>query len=576
MWKIPTKNGKVTLNKDYTISQRVLIKKNITLDLNGHVIKSTGSKEILAVDSYRTVTLIDSNSSATHTDTSLPAGGVITGARSESRGGIEVMYSATLIMNGGTIYDCHAATGGGVYIAESNGYRGTFIMNGGTIKNCSATDGGSVFVSGDFIMNGGTIENCSATYGGHGGGVFVMNTGSFDMKKSTIKNCTAVETGGGVNAYGSFTMNGGTIEGCRAVEGGGVYVLSTFTMNDGLIQNCEADEDHFGDALRVHNSSVLNANGGIVKGKVSVGQFANINNTNPDGYTVFYDEITNNGTINSGVCYGDIKKDTFGTVTDTYHTVTFDLNGGSGSAPTQWFVNVSKASALKPTDPKRNNYVFGGWYNGDTKYTFSQPVTENVKLTAKWISGDVSDADELTAAIKSGFTSIKLSSNVTLTSTLDLSDKVITLDLNGHTLNGNIKLADSSAAPESILTLIDSAGGGVLNGKVELTREGGSVSHLYANGGTITGMVSLSSYAGGIFCTSDTPTAFKGYAGNYGEIHGGIFYSNINKNCIKENTVAFVKDGKTYALEVVADGNKVTAPIQPSAPGQGVYRLVYR
>ena len=180
--------------------------------------------------------------------------------------------------------------------------------------------------------------------------------------------------------------------------------------------------------------------------------------------------------------------------------------------------------------------------------------------------GSVATEAELKEALNEGLTTITLRSNVTLTSTLNLSDKVITLDLNGYTLKGNIKLADSSAASGSILTLIDSAGGGVLNGNIELTRENGNASYLYANGGTVTGKVSLNSYIAKIFCTSDTPTAFKGYVGNYGEIHGGILYGLFNASCVKENTVTFVKDGKTYATEVVADGNKVAAPIQPSAP----------
>ena len=192
------------------------------------------------------------------------------------------------------------------------------------------------------------------------------------------------------------------------------------------------------------------------------------------------------------------------------------------------------------------------------------PVTAFAEET-----GSVATEAELKEALGEGLTTITLRSNVTLTSTLDLSDKVITLDLNGHTLKGNIKLADSSAAPKSILTLIDSAGGGVLDGNIELTREEnkyGNASYLYANGGTVTGKVSLNSYIAQIFCKSDTPTAMKGYVGNYGEIHGGILYGLFNASCVKEKTVTFVKDGKTYATEVVANGNKVAAPIQPSAP----------
>ena len=125
------------------------------------------------------------------------------------------------------------------------------------------------------------------------------------------------------------------------------------------------------------------------------------------------------------------------------------------------------------------------------------PVTAFAEET-----GSVATEAELKEALGEGLTTITLRSNVTLTSTLDLSDKVITLDLNGYTLKGNIKLADSSAAPKSILTLIDSAGGGVLDGNIELTREEnkyGNASYLYANGGTVTGKVSLNSYIAQIF-----------------------------------------------------------------------------
>ena len=186
---------------------------------------------------------------------------------------------------------------------------------------------------------------------------------------------------------------------------------------------------------------------------------------------------------------------------------------------------------------------------------------------------------ELQEALDQGIPSIQLMGDIRLTSTLDLSDKAVTLDLNGHTLKGSIKLADSSAAPESSLTLIDSdpAGGGVLDGKIELTNgSNGSASHLYANGGTITGAVSLNSYVAKLFCTSDTPTAIKGNAGNYGEIHGGIFYAGVKTESIKENTVTFMRNGSRYALEVVSEGSKVAAPIEPAAPGGRVRVAVRR
>ena len=203
-------------------------------------------------------------------------------------------------------------------------------------------------------------------------------------------------------------------------------------------------------------------------------------------------------------------------------------------------------------------YALGGIYNKDADMT----------LTPKW-SGDVSTETELKEALDARLTFIRLIDDFKLSDTLSLSDKQITLDLNGHTLKGNIKLADTSAAPHSILTLIDSDpnGRGVLDGNIELTRGSyGNVSRLNANGGTVTGKISLNSYIAKIYCTSDTPTAIKGYAGNYGEIHGGILYDRFKEGCIRGNTVTFMNGSSRYAVEVVADGNKVVAPIKPAAP----------
>ncbi len=189
-------------------------------------------------------------------------------------------------------------------------------------------------------------------------------------------------------------------------------------------------------------------------------------------------------------------------------------------------------------------------------------TTEDNVAYAVTVTGCSTEA-ELKAAIDAGESAITLTADISLSGTLTLSDKIFTLDLAGRTITGNITLSDSSAEPQTIMTLIDSdpATGGVVKGNVTLTRGNGSVSHLYANGGTITGMASMPSYAGGIYCTSDTPTAFKGYAGNYGGIYGGMFYGGINESCIKEKTVTFMNDGSRYAIQVVPSGNKATAPI---------------
>ncbi|MDR1169722.1 MAG: InlB B-repeat-containing protein [Prevotellaceae bacterium] len=43
--------------------------------------------------------------------------------------------------------------------------------------------------------------------------------------------------------------------------------------------------------------------------------------------------------------------------------------------------------ATKPADPTRTGYSFGGWYNGSSLWDFNSPVTGNLTLAAKWITG---------------------------------------------------------------------------------------------------------------------------------------------------------------------------------------------
>ncbi len=254
------------------------------------------------------------------------------------------------------------------------------------------------------------------------------------------------------------------------------------------------------------------ADGGSVYGQSLVfGQVndtvCEITNTSSAKYTKFYGLVENQGTISGGVFYGGIKNTqnkngVYGNVTSPYKIVCFDLNGASGSIPNQWLVNAKGATALKPTDPTRENSIFMGWYKGNNEYDFTTAVPENTiglfTLKAKWVTTNVSTEAELKEALNAGATSIKLVSDFKLSSILDLSDKDITLDLNGHILKGDIKLSDTiKQTNPSKLTLIDSNPtathtnsnlplGGVLDGEITLDKTTfGSLSRLCANGGTV-------------------------------------------------------------------------------------------
>ena len=534
------------------------------------------------------------------------SGGVIENCESEDFGGAVSIMSAsngaaTFNLNGGTIKNCKAKHGGAVANGNGSKYISHFNMTSGTIDNCEAElSGGGVNneIRGISTMDGGTIKNCKAYCGG---GVYVVCEGKYDKSAHQF-----IPTNGTDNELSKFNMNGGTIENCKSVEtiygkdnqlllgrGGGICVLyGTFTMTDGTIKNCSSI-DGKGDAVWLYANADMIADGGSVYGECLVeGQLddtvCEITNTSSSKYTKFYDKIENQGTISGGVFYGGIKNTknkngVYGNVTSPYKIVLFDLNGASGSIPNQWLVNATGATAHRPTAPTRENYKFMGWYKGDNLYDFSTAVPENTiglyTLKAKWVWSHVSTESGLYEAINAGITSIKLIGDIELSKTLTLTNKDITLDLNGHTLTGNIKLSSQNLLVKTSLTLTDSNPtathtdktlplGGVLDGSITLTKTSiGYSSSLYANGGTVTGQVSLSNNFAIIHCTSSTPTAFRGSVDGTGEIHGGMFYDYINPGCIEEATMVFINDGKRYALEVVEYGSKAVAPVIPEKDG---------
>ena len=131
---------------------------------------------------------------------------------------------------------------------------GTLIMTGGTIRNCEAQCGGGVYVDGGtFYMSGGVIDNNYARdivsyrnrmenyHKNAGGGVYVDHYASMYLSGGTISNNKSSREGGGISLgwlnrnNGSaiseyvtfFTMTGGTLTGNYAEStGGGLNVTA--------------------------------------------------------------------------------------------------------------------------------------------------------------------------------------------------------------------------------------------------------------------------------------------------------------------------------------------------------------
>ena len=408
-------NGVVRLTADITITAGLKITRDVTVDLNGHVLRYAEEAEpgsIFRVTSGSTLTLTDSAPTASHSDASLPAGGLITGGKGYRYdgggggyhiyyyygGGVYVEAGASFVLAGGTIYACgvqsgaNSAYGGGIY-AEG----GSVTMTGGAIRNCvlsanNGANGGAIYAkAGSVTMSGGVISGCSAM---SGGGISASE-GTVRITGGRIENCKASKRGGGLLVRGhadQIPVLNAAISGCEAENGGGVALMGFAELELGenaRITGCKATN---GAAVYMdlestytvnHPGCFLYANGGRVEGTVYVGtnkigtknnysdsvKATNaIDHTDGKPTTVFTGDVSCEGDIRGGIFHGSV------TVTDS--------NGNMGTAWEKFCGNLSGGTFYGPVTTEC--HVSGGtFYRGLT-------MNKNAKLSGQPIdTGDV-------------------------------------------------------------------------------------------------------------------------------------------------------------------------------------------
>lgn len=218
----------------------------IGLAVLGATASMTGGK-ITGEKDYGVLTVASSSTPSSFTmsgDAVISDCGAGVNSNNTTGGGICIASNCNLTINGGTITNCAARRGGGVYFGGD-----TFTMYGGSITNCKAGNGGGVYMAGlKFDLYGGTISGCESY---RGGGIYTdCPDTTITMYSGSITNCSALN-GGGVcleSSSAQFFMNGGSITNCMATEegegyGGGVLLTGgSFTMNNGEISGCTANE----------------------------------------------------------------------------------------------------------------------------------------------------------------------------------------------------------------------------------------------------------------------------------------------------------------------------------------------
>lgn len=268
----PLPAGSYRLADDVVLRASIVIKGNVTLDLNGRHIRKNDQALCSA---FR---VIGKDASLTLTDSSQNETGKICDFFTETLGSGVYVDGGSFIMNGGMIDRCSGHRGGGgVYL--TNG--ASFTMNAGTIRECTAREnasGGGVYVDSGctFIMEGGAIDSCISLLGSAAG---VYAAGTFVMSGGEIRGCYTDDgnsgDGGGVYVApsGTFKMSGGSIENCRAKgtyfdgKGGGVYVGGTFNMTGGTIKNCTAGGE--GDSIYVADGAKAALVRGNIEGEIT-------------------------------------------------------------------------------------------------------------------------------------------------------------------------------------------------------------------------------------------------------------------------------------------------------------------
>ena len=472
--------GSLTMQNDVDYGKSMWVSRDLTIDLNGYVLKMTGIK----VENGRSLTIIDSRPDAEHKFTPNDDGlWVLDEANGTKivRGGI--IYGGTGSSIGTSVY------GGGVYVEGG----GQFTMTGGNIVGCTASAtfqarGGGVFVAekGTFTMSGGSIAGCT-TVGGYSYGGGIYNEGTVNLSGTAeIRDCHAKDSdgetafGGGISDNGeAFQISGNVrITGCTA-SGGGTDAVSMDTGS--VISGGTFDGS-------VQNTGTIS--GGTFNGRVVNSKMIT------DG--IFNGEVVNDyGTISGGTFNGVVTN--YSTITEgaiSGITVTYKANGAHYATQ----IVPRGSTAIKPVDLAKHGYTFDGWYTSDgAQWDFTTAVTENITLTARWTlkAQEVSNEQELTDALADSANGVvRLTADITITAGLKIQHNV-TVDLNGHVLRydetanpdsifrvkaGKLTLTDSRPAAEHTDTTLP-AGGLITGGKGFKYDNGAGQSYTYYGGG---------------------------------------------------------------------------------------------
>lgn len=553
-----------------------------------------------------------------------------------SGGGVMIKGSTTFTMSGGMISGNTSNNGAGVHIADDDP---SFTMTGGTITgNTASGSGGGIFADYRLTITGGMIEKNKAKYGGglynddnrivnsisgaafsentatEDGGAIYLQAGQIDMDDCTIENNTSADGtvyvtsstrffvtdtqfnnntvtshGGGaiVNDNGRIRLTSCTLDGNTAQNNGGaIWTKKEATLINCTITNNKA-KTQLGGGIHAYDGTLslygctIKSNTAAVGGSgVYVSPDANIYMS---GKMVIHQNAGNNLLLAAGKKINVSGKllegsDVNVAIKDNSATVTTGYQANHGSEDPSLYFSAMPGSSVA-TDSSGEVVII------DSEWTLLKRELENAE------NGAVVTLDRDWYAIPNDYT-IHIP-----------SDKAVTLDLNGYTIDAQGSFKSATFEVYGTLTVRDSsdemtgkitgASGSAYGGAI-LVKEGGtfnlesgSISGNAAtlNGGGINnyGVTNISggvieknsaNYGGGIYNSTGTLNITGGViTGNSAQFYGGGIYNNAeltfeggeitSNNAVREGGGVFVSGGQTAVLNVgkvpVIEDN--TAPI---------------
>lgn len=452
--------GDIALTSDLSLSLKTL-----EIDLNGHVISGhklsvMGASSI----SHSILILKDSNPSATHTDTTLPAGGVVASELSLTRNSEDQTWDnkAYLYANGGTVVqqlkidtgsaqidyygDTMTLFKAGVHGAGATINAGFYygsVVSTNTDRPYTTSNKKVEFKVGDTVyatqyLRSGDKAMCPADptvegytfikwYNGATNNyhdfasavtsnltlkaMLMKEVGTFADLKTEISGGNSVKLTADITMTSDFSISSGkyiTIDlNGHVIYGNNKQIYGTGcggTETPGPATNLTIIDSN---PSATHTDTSLPI-GGYIKTTISV----TASSTTQD--TGFFNLHANGGTIQKVHCpsfacfiiWSDGTPSVIESVTGSsgganptskgglyYYDRALDANsikvtykdGDDVYAVLGMSNETATKKAVEPKEPaKKAGYVFDGWYNGDTKYDFSTPVTASLTLSAHW------------------------------------------------------------------------------------------------------------------------------------------------------------------------------------------------